>query len=538
MKSTTQMIPLSAIEESADNARTIYDPIAMKQLADSITLHGLLEPICIRPKVVDGKKVEGKFVCVFGHRRLRAMPKARDAEGAALKEIRCEVREATDEEVVVLQDVENHQRVNLHALERSAGHQAMKAAGKSIEEIAKATSTSEATVRDSLKIGDLVGEAAAAFRTGKVDFSKAIIIAKVPPVLQPAILKWALTPYNDAGDLPAVRELKEIVDREFILDLKKAQFDIKDASLVPAAGACTTCPKRTGAQPGLFDGYKPDLCTDRPCNDLKTETSIERLGDKALPMDEAREIFWPHGGLRHDSGYVKAEQAVQGDPQQRKYGELMAPEIAEKLALTTRNPQDGKVVVLFKAKAAENAVKKAVAAAQREAEAKVKAREQKRTAKAKNVDVKEVQRKEKFEDGIRDALTAALVAAFEKEGPSVKALRFLLEKLVGLLYLGEPLFDRRGLKMGPYSSGRTVKAFAKHFGAAKADVLTGLLFEIILKDENSDIDEEAALMVAAGELLKVNLKKIEIDLREAEAAAQAKKKPEAKDSKPAKKKAA
>jgi len=56
-----------------------------------------------------------------------------------------------------------------------------------------------------------------------------------------------------------VRQLREWIEREIHLDLKNAPFDAENATLVPAAGACAACPKRTGNNPLLF----PEIATSR-----------------------------------------------------------------------------------------------------------------------------------------------------------------------------------------------------------------------------------------------------------------------------------
>lgn len=53
-----------------------------------------------------------------------------------------------------------------------------------------------------------------------------------------------------------VRQLRQWIEREIHLDLKNAPFDTEDANLLPAAGACSTCPKRTGNNRLLFPEIK------------------------------------------------------------------------------------------------------------------------------------------------------------------------------------------------------------------------------------------------------------------------------------------
>jgi hypothetical protein len=64
-----------------------------------------------------------------------------------------------------------------------------------------------------------------------------------------------------------VRDLRDWIQREIHLSLANAPFDVSDTSLVPAAGRCSTYPKRSGANPLLFANSIPrkDVCTDREC---------------------------------------------------------------------------------------------------------------------------------------------------------------------------------------------------------------------------------------------------------------------------------
>ncbi len=55
-----------------------------------------------------------------------------------------------------------------------------------------------------------------------------------------------------------VRELAQWIRENVMLTLADAVFDCEDAELVPAAGACVTCPKRTGANTALFDDFAQD----------------------------------------------------------------------------------------------------------------------------------------------------------------------------------------------------------------------------------------------------------------------------------------
>ncbi|MFK5283006.1 hypothetical protein ACI3PL_25905, partial [Lacticaseibacillus paracasei] len=82
----------------------------------------------------------------------------------------------------------------------------------------------------------------------------------------------------------------------------EAPFPINDVTLVPAAGKCDYCPKRTGNAPDLFDDIaSPDVCTDPECYDKKRQAHIARAakaaeerGIKAI-LGAAAEKLMPYG---------------------------------------------------------------------------------------------------------------------------------------------------------------------------------------------------------------------------------------------------
>ena len=75
----------------------------------------------------------------------------------------------------------------------------------------------------------------------------------------------------------AYREAFEHIQSNYMLRLSEAGFPTSDALLVPAAGACNACPKRTGNQRELFDDVKSaDVCTDPVCFLTKRRAALMR----------------------------------------------------------------------------------------------------------------------------------------------------------------------------------------------------------------------------------------------------------------------
>jgi ParB family chromosome partitioning protein len=106
------------------------------------------------------------------------------------------------------------------------------------------------------------------FYREEIGVGHALLLAKLPLNKQDEALKacfredWAATSDRKAKRiLLPVRSLQTWIEQNILLILKDAPFDKRDAHLVPIAGACTDCPKRTGHNKLLFaDLGKQDAC--------------------------------------------------------------------------------------------------------------------------------------------------------------------------------------------------------------------------------------------------------------------------------------
>jgi ParB family transcriptional regulator, chromosome partitioning protein len=76
-------------------------------------------------------------------------------------------------------------------------------------------------------------------------------------------------------NLLPVRHLQSWIERSILLTLKLAPFSKKDAQLVPTAGSCVDCPKRTGHNKLLFADIQQDACTDPTCYATKVEAHVQ-----------------------------------------------------------------------------------------------------------------------------------------------------------------------------------------------------------------------------------------------------------------------
>lgn len=294
--SSVRSLPLAALRAAPWNARQSFDGQAQEELVASIRQHGVLVALIVRPI-----PMTDSFEVVAGHRRLLA--------GGVLKleEMPCDVRSLSDEQAREIGLVDNLQRADLSALEEAEAFQQMfelaGTAGRKLTpaDVAAKVGRTEAHVRLRLRLLSADAGVRDALREGAIVLGHAQELARLAPGVQKQLLEWLLfRPAYGSGkpakrqEVPSLGELKQHIGEEIMLDLAQAPFDTKSAELVPAAGACVDCPKRTGNNKLLFADVKQgDLCTDPPCFAAKVtrgiDVAIEQLtakGEKAVRISD------------------------------------------------------------------------------------------------------------------------------------------------------------------------------------------------------------------------------------------------------------
>ena len=104
-----KLVNLNEIEPKRDQPRKHFDEEALKELADSIAMHGVIQPLLVRPLS------DGGYQLIAGERRWRA------SRMAGLSQVPVVVREMTDEEAMELALIENLQREDLNPIEEAEG---------------------------------------------------------------------------------------------------------------------------------------------------------------------------------------------------------------------------------------------------------------------------------------------------------------------------------------------------------------------------------------------------------------------------------
>lgn len=285
-------VPIDRLLESPLNPRKHYDQAALKELAANIKEVGVLSPLLVRP----AKDQEGKYEIGAGHRRKRA------GIIAKLTELPCLIREMSDTTFIELLTIENLQREDIHPLEEAEGYKTlMEKAGYDVNVVAAKVGKSVSYVYQRMKLAELIPSAQKSFLKNELTAAHAVLIARLTPESQEKAMKYIGGERRYYNATPSLRDLKDWIEREVHLDLSEAPWKKDDGGLLPSAGACTVCPKRTGFSPMLFpDVKKNDTCTDPVCFHLKTATFLEKKLAEAKKSGE--DITEVSTNYYHDKG--------------------------------------------------------------------------------------------------------------------------------------------------------------------------------------------------------------------------------------------
>ena len=152
-----QLLPLHKVEPNPDQPRQEFDEEELQQLADSIAVHGVIQPLTVR------ELPSGYYQIIAGERRWRA------SRLAGLREIPAVIIEADDRKAMELALIENLQRQDLNPVEEALGYQVLMADyGLTQEETAKAVGKSRPAVANALRLLSLTPEVLEMLRAGKL----------------------------------------------------------------------------------------------------------------------------------------------------------------------------------------------------------------------------------------------------------------------------------------------------------------------------------------------------------------------------------
>lgn len=137
-----QQVPVACIDPNPYQPREVFDDEALAALRASIELHGILQPLVLRPAAE-----EGRYELIAGERRLQA------AKALGWEHVPAIVRKVDDRELAELALIENLQREDLHFLEEARAYQRLvNEFGLTQREVAERVGKGQSTVANKMRL--------------------------------------------------------------------------------------------------------------------------------------------------------------------------------------------------------------------------------------------------------------------------------------------------------------------------------------------------------------------------------------------------
>lgn len=238
-------ILLSEIETNPFQPRQHFDQDALKELSESIKVHGIIQPITVR------KLAKSQYQLISGERRFQA------AKLAGLKSVPAYVRSANDQQMLEMALIENIQRENLNPIEVSLSYQRLiSECNLKQEELGERVGKNRSTVTNYLRLLKLPPDIQIALRDNKLSMGHARAIINVEnPEVQLYIFKKTLS-----EDL-SVRKVEELA-RQLVNDKHKPETTTKEST--PASREINQLQGRLSSHFGTkvsvkSDGQKGDI---------------------------------------------------------------------------------------------------------------------------------------------------------------------------------------------------------------------------------------------------------------------------------------
>ncbi|WP_302027434.1 ParB/RepB/Spo0J family partition protein [Ruminococcus bromii] len=238
----TVTLKISEIEPNRTQPRKEFDEQALSELAESISQHGLLQPLLVRPLTLGGYQI------VAGERRYRA------SRMAGLTEVPVIIKELTDTETMEIALIENLQREDLSPVEEALGYKALiDEHGFSQEEVAKSVGKSRPAVANALRLLKLPDNIMEYLKDGKISACHARALL----TLENEELMTELADEIVAKDL-SVRQVEKIckkkptVQKEEKPEKKPSFYSMVELALSESLGRKIRVSKSKGKQGGVL----------------------------------------------------------------------------------------------------------------------------------------------------------------------------------------------------------------------------------------------------------------------------------------------
>ena len=203
-----RVVPVEWLSPSPFQPRKDIDPAGLRELADSISAQGIVQPVVVREAAE-----EGRFEIIAGERRWRA------AQMAGLGEMPVIVRKVSDQSALAIALIENIQREDLNAMEEAeALKRLLEEYRMTHQQLADAVGKSRAAVTNLLRLNDLSDEVKGLLSSGQIEMGHARALLGLDQV-------------------PQVEVARRIVERQMTVRAAEALVQTLKSSPAPLAGS-------------------------------------------------------------------------------------------------------------------------------------------------------------------------------------------------------------------------------------------------------------------------------------------------------------
>lgn len=235
-------LKISEIEPNRSQPRKEFEEKALSELAESISKHGLLQPLLVRPLPLGGYQI------VAGERRYRA------CRMAGITEVPVIIRELGDTETMEIALIENLQREDLTPIEEALGYQVLiDEHGFSQEEVAQSVGKSRPAIANSLRLLKLPQSILDLVSDGKISAGHARALL----TLEDERLMQELAEEIIKKDL-SVRQVEKICkqkpkpEKEEVSEKKPSFYSMVELALNESLGRKIKVSKNKGKQGGIL----------------------------------------------------------------------------------------------------------------------------------------------------------------------------------------------------------------------------------------------------------------------------------------------
>ncbi len=222
-KNRVNFVAVTKIVNNPSQPRQVFGETELRELADSIKTHGVLQPVLLR--AAKSQDHQGMYEIIAGERRWRA------AQLAGLAEVPAIIHEIGDREALEIALVENIQRANLNPVEEAEAYQRLlDEFSLSQNEIAERVGKDRSSIANFLRLLKLAPEVLTMVREGKLSMghAKAILTIK-EPAAQLSLARKCLE------ESLSVRAVEAIVSRTVVLEPEKKVAPVKASSVTEEA---------------------------------------------------------------------------------------------------------------------------------------------------------------------------------------------------------------------------------------------------------------------------------------------------------------